>query len=48
VRLGNENYPMFATTAKLDGLRGEPGFEALLDELRAGWQARCAALAEGR
>ena len=24
IRLGNENYPLFATTRKLDALRGDP------------------------
>jgi tetratricopeptide (TPR) repeat protein len=40
VRLGNENYPLFATTAKLDGLRPDPGFQELLEELRVRWEER--------
>lgn len=40
VRLGNENYPLFSTSAKLRGLRGDPRFAELLDELRRGWEAR--------
>lgn len=40
IRLGNENYPLYANTHKLDSLRGDPRFQALLEELRKGWQAR--------
>jgi serine/threonine-protein kinase len=44
IQLGNENYPHFATTKKLDSLRGEQ----LLEELQRGWEARSApALAAG-
>ena len=34
VTLGNENYPLFATSHKLDGLRQDPRFAELLRELR--------------
>ncbi len=40
VRLGNENYPLFSTSSKLRGLRDDPRFAELLDELRRGWEAR--------
>ena len=40
VRLGNENYPLFASLRKLDALRGDPRFEAILSELRATWEER--------
>ena len=38
--LGNQNYPLFATSHKLDALRGDPRFAELLAELRALWEAR--------
>ena len=40
VRLGNHNYPLFASSGKLDGLRGDPRFAELLEELRATWEWR--------
>jgi serine/threonine-protein kinase len=40
VRLGNENYPLFAASAKLGSLKGEPRFEELLEDLRKAWEAR--------
>jgi len=40
VRLGNENYPLFAHSRKLEGLRGDPRFATLLDELRQRWEQR--------
>jgi TolB-like protein/Tfp pilus assembly protein PilF len=40
VRIGNENYPLFAHTPKLDPLRSDPRFVLLLDELRQRWEAR--------
>jgi serine/threonine-protein kinase len=40
VKLGNENYPHFATTKKLDSLRGDPRFVQVLDDLKRGWEAR--------
>lgn len=39
-RLGNENYPLFAENRKLDNLRGDPRFAALLKELRELWESR--------
>ena len=38
--LGNENYPLFAENRKLDNLRGDPRFAALLKELRELWESR--------
>jgi len=43
VRIGNENYPLFATSRKLDPLRGDARFASLLDELRRRHEARLAA-----
>jgi serine/threonine-protein kinase len=40
IRLGNENYPLYASSKKLDNLRGDPRFEAILDELKRGWEGR--------
>jgi tetratricopeptide (TPR) repeat protein len=40
VRIGNENYPLLSRTAKLDSLRGDPRFDAILEELRQGFEAR--------
>jgi serine/threonine-protein kinase len=40
VKLGNENYPLFADSRKLDSLRGDPRFQALLDELKRRWEER--------
>jgi len=40
VRLGNENYPLFSTSTKLRGLRDDPRFGELMEELRRGWEAR--------
>jgi tetratricopeptide (TPR) repeat protein len=40
VRIGNENYPLFAHSVKLEGLRSDPRFAELLEELRQGWEAR--------
>jgi TolB-like protein/tRNA A-37 threonylcarbamoyl transferase component Bud32/Flp pilus assembly protein TadD len=45
VALGNENYPLFASLRKLDGLRGDPRFEGILEELREGWEERRGAAA---
>jgi eukaryotic-like serine/threonine-protein kinase len=48
IQLGNENYPLYATTRKLDSLRGDPRFVQMLEELKRGWEARRApALATG-
>ena len=40
VRLGNENYPLFADSRKLDSLRGDPRFEQILAELKRLWEER--------
>jgi len=40
VRIGNENYPLIATTPKLDSLRDDPRFVELVEELRLGFEAR--------
>ena len=40
VQLGNENYPLFADSRKLDSLRGDPRFQDLLDELKRRWERR--------
>ena len=40
VTLGNQNYPLFATSQKLDGLRQDPRFADLLRDLRGLWESR--------
>jgi len=40
IRLGNENYPLFAQSRKLDGLRDDPRFAALMEDLRKHWESR--------
>jgi serine/threonine-protein kinase len=40
VSIGNENYPLFADSRKLDSLRDDPRFQALLAELKALWEER--------
>jgi eukaryotic-like serine/threonine-protein kinase len=40
VNLGNENYPLFADSRKLDSLRGDPRFKELLDELKRRFDER--------
>jgi serine/threonine-protein kinase len=40
IQLGNENYPHYATTKKLDSLRADPRFVQILEELKRGWEAR--------
>jgi serine/threonine-protein kinase len=40
VRLGNENYPLFAESRKLENLRRDPRGQALLAELKQRWEAR--------
>jgi serine/threonine-protein kinase len=40
VSIGNENYPLIAHTPKLAALRDDVRFTALLEELRARWEAR--------
>jgi serine/threonine-protein kinase len=44
VRLGNENFPLFADSRKLDALRGDPRFIAVMAELKQRWEARTAFL----
>jgi serine/threonine-protein kinase len=46
VALGNENYPLIASSPKLDALRAVPRFAELLEELRQRYESRL--LAEGR
>jgi tetratricopeptide (TPR) repeat protein len=46
VRMGNENYPLLAASPKLVGLREDPRFAGLLEEVRGRWEARAAG--EGR
>ncbi len=40
IQLGNENYPLFAGSRKLDSLRSDPRFIGLMDELKRRWEAR--------
>ena len=40
IKLGNENYPLFADSKKLNGLRAEPRFVELMDDLKQRWEAR--------
>jgi serine/threonine-protein kinase len=40
VRLGNENYPLFADSRKLDSVRGDPRFEEILADLKRLWDER--------
>jgi serine/threonine-protein kinase len=40
VSLGNENYPLFADSRKLDSLRADPRFKDLLDELKRRYEER--------
>jgi TolB-like protein/Tfp pilus assembly protein PilF len=40
IRLGNENYPLFAESRKLETLRRDPRGQALLEELKGRWEAR--------
>jgi serine/threonine-protein kinase len=42
VSLGNENYPLFADSRKLDSLRGDPRFQELMGELKQRWEERAA------
>ncbi len=39
-RLGNENYPLYAASHRLDNLRRDARFVALLEELRQTWRSR--------
>jgi serine/threonine-protein kinase len=47
IRLGNENYPLFAVSRKLDSLRHDPRFTELMDEVRSVWEARREQTASG-
>jgi serine/threonine-protein kinase len=40
VSIGNENYPLFADSRKLDSLRDDPRFQVLLAELKRLWEER--------
>ena len=40
INLGNENYPLFLNSRKLNGLREDPRFEAILGELKVKWEQR--------
>jgi hypothetical protein len=40
VSLGNENFPLFESSHKLDALRPDPRFGALMSDLRQRWEAR--------
>jgi serine/threonine-protein kinase len=40
IKLGNENYPLFADSSKLNSLRADPRFILLLDDLKRRWEAR--------
>ncbi len=40
IQLGNENYPHYASTKKLDSVRGDARFVQILDDLKRGWEAR--------
>jgi serine/threonine-protein kinase len=40
IRLGNENYPLFAHSSKLDGLRGDPRFTATMEDLKQRFESR--------
>ena len=40
IRLGNENYPLFAQSHKLDRIRADPRLVELLEDLRKRWEAR--------
>jgi serine/threonine protein kinase/tetratricopeptide (TPR) repeat protein len=40
VRIGNENYPLLASTSKLDPLRSDPRFQELLEEVQRRWDER--------
>jgi serine/threonine-protein kinase len=40
VSLGNENFPLFERSAKLDLVRNDPRFAALMSDLKQRWEAR--------
>jgi serine/threonine-protein kinase len=40
VHLGNENYPLFARSPKLDSVRSDPRFAAIMADLKRRWESR--------
>ncbi len=40
VWIGNENYPLFEKSRKLDSLRGDPRFVELMNDLKRRWEER--------
>jgi serine/threonine-protein kinase len=40
VSLGNENFPLFEKSPKLDAVRSDPRFAALMSDLKQRWEAR--------
>jgi len=40
VKLGNENYPLFADNPRLDKLRGDPRFSRILEDVKKRWEER--------
>ncbi|HSB62150.1 MAG TPA: tetratricopeptide repeat protein, partial [Vicinamibacteria bacterium] len=42
--LGNENYPLFAQSRKLDSLRDDPRFAEMMDDLRRRYESRRASV----
>ena len=40
IKLGNENYPLFAKNPRLDNLRGDGRFAAILERLKEQWEER--------
>jgi serine/threonine protein kinase/tetratricopeptide (TPR) repeat protein len=40
VRIGNDNYPLFAGSSKLDSLRSDPRFQEVLEDMRKRWEER--------
>ena len=40
VSLGNENFPLFEKSPKLDPVRADPRFAALMSDLKQRWEAR--------
>jgi serine/threonine-protein kinase len=44
VHLGNENYPLFERSRKLDSLRSDPRFVEVMADLKRRWEERTARL----
>jgi hypothetical protein len=40
VSLGNENFPLFEKSPKLDPVRADPRFSELMSDLKQRWEAR--------